>query len=126
MNIQGLPRHFVRSFIYWAAIVAVLCTAAQAPVLAAPPADSQGLKPILTYISTAWDTLTRSMTDCQSIVDPKISTASVLYLPMGFSEPESVKSLTSHCNVRVEHLPIEIHRLGEIDTSRISPPGYAR
>ena len=123
MNIQGLPRHFVRSFIYWAAIVAVLCTAAQAPVLAAPPADSQGLKPILTYISTAWDTLTRSMTDCQSIVDPKISTASVLYLPMGFSEPESVKSLTSHCNVRVEHLPIEIHRLGEIDTSRISPPG---
>lgn len=120
---QGLRKHILRSFIYWAAIVAVSCTAAQAPVLAGPPTDSQGLKPILDYISTAWDTLTRSMTDCQSIVDPKISAASVLYLPKGFSEPESVKSLTGHCNVRVEHLPIEIHQLGEIDTSKINPPG---
>ncbi|MFZ0732674.1 MAG: trehalase family glycosidase [Candidatus Sulfotelmatobacter sp.] len=123
MNIQSLRRRLLGSFICWAAIVAVFCTAAQAPVLAAPPADSEGLKPILDYISTAWDTLTRSMADCQSIVDPKISAASVLYLPMGFAEPESVKSLAGHCNVRVEHLPIEIHRLGEIDTSRISPPG---
>jgi alpha,alpha-trehalase len=123
MNIQGLHRHLVRSFICWAALVAVFCTAAQAPVLAAPPSDSQGLKPILAYISTAWDTLTRSMTDCQSIVDPKIAASSVLYLPAGFAEPESVKSLTDHCNVRVEHLPIEIRQLGEIDTSKINPPG---
>ena len=123
MNMQGLRRHIFRSTVYWAAIVAIFCTAAQAPVLAAPPTDPQGLKPILAYISTAWDTLTRSMTDCQSIVDPKISAASVLYLPMGFAEPESVKSLTRHCNVRVEHLPIEIHQLGEIDTSKINPPG---
>ena len=43
----------------------------------------QGLQPVLAYISTAWDTLTRSVTDCQSIVDPKVKEAPVLYLPAG-------------------------------------------
>jgi len=122
MNIHGLVRHCLRFFVCWAAIVAFSCSAAYSPLIAAPT-DSQGLKPILAYISTAWDTLTRSMTECQSIVDPKISAASVLYLPQGFAEPESVKSLVGHCNVRVEHLPMEIHQLGEIETSKINPPG---
>ncbi|MGB8112501.1 MAG: hypothetical protein WCF22_01930, partial [Candidatus Sulfotelmatobacter sp.] len=45
------------------------------------PANGQSLQPILSYISTAWDTLTRSMTDCESVVDPKIKLAPVLYLP---------------------------------------------
>ena len=45
------------------------------------PAQRQELKPILDYISTAWDTLTRSITDCQSLVDPKMKVAAVLYLP---------------------------------------------
>jgi len=85
--------------------------------------EGQGLKPILSYISTAWDTLTRSMTNCESFVDPKIKVAPVLYLPAGFPEPPAVQKLTADCNVRVEHLPIEIHRLGEIDTSKIQPHG---
>ena len=50
--------------------------------------NGQGLKPILDYISTAWDTLTRSMTDCQSIVDPKIAATPVLYLPKDVAEPD--------------------------------------
>src|ERR1700740_3706917 len=40
-----------------------------------------GLDAIRTYISSGWDALTRSMADCKTVVDPKISTASVLYLP---------------------------------------------
>ena len=52
--------------------------------------DGQGLKPILDYISTAWDTLTRSMTDCQSLVDPKLIVAPVLYLPAGMADPTAV------------------------------------
>ena len=63
------------------------------------------------------------MTDCQSIVDPKIAAPSVLYLPAGFQEPEALKGLTGNCNVHVEHLPMQIHRLGEIDTSNFNPPG---
>ena len=88
-----------------------------------PGANQQGLKPILDYISSAWDTLTRSMNDCQSVVDPKIKVAPVLYLPAGFTEPEAVKKLAADCNVKVEHLPIEIHHLGEIDTSKFQPHG---
>jgi alpha,alpha-trehalase len=90
---------------------------------AAPASDAKGLKPILDYISSAWDTLTRSMTDCKSIVDPKISAQPVLYLPKEMAEPASVQTLSRNCNVRVEHLPMEIHRLGEISTSNIDPPG---
>jgi alpha,alpha-trehalase len=82
-----------------------------------------GLKPILTYISTAWDTLTRSMTSCDSLVDPKLKAAPVLYLPKDFPEPPAVQKLATDCNVRVEHLPVEIHTLGEIDTSKFQPHG---
>ena len=89
----------------------------------APAGDTKGLKPILDYISTAWDTLTRSMTDCKSIVDPKITAQSVLYLPQELPEPASVQTLVGHCNVRAEHLPMQIRRLGEISTSNIDPPG---
>jgi alpha,alpha-trehalase len=100
---------------------AFLCT----PALAAPPEapEKQGLKPILSYISSAWDTLTRSMTDCQSVADPKLAQSSVLYLPAGFAGPATVQQMTSKCSVHVEHLPRPIHRLGEITTSNIDPPG---
>jgi alpha,alpha-trehalase len=103
----------------------LLCALADgqaAPAQGTVPAD-QGLKPILTYISSAWDTLTRSMTDCTSVVDPKIKVAPVLYLPSRFAEPAAVQKLAADCNVRVEHLPAEIKRLGEIDTAKIQPHG---
>src|SRR3979490_1438738 len=93
------------------------------PIEQKTTAQAQGLKPILDYISSAWDTLTRSMTDCASVVDPKIKVAPVLYLPKDIAEPAAVQKLAADCNVRVEHLPIEIHRLGEIDTDKIQPHG---
>ncbi|MFY9909096.1 MAG: trehalase family glycosidase [Candidatus Sulfotelmatobacter sp.] len=86
------------------------------------PANGQSLQPILSYISTAWDTLTRSMTDCESVVDPKIKLAPVLYLPKGMSEPAAVQELVKHCNVQIKHLPVEIRQLGEVDINKI-PPG---
>ena len=78
-----------------AGLIALLLILVQPSSFAATPneADGQGLKPILNYISTAWDTLTRSMTDCQSIVDPKIATQSVLYLPKDSAEPASPRLL---------------------------------
>ena len=112
---------FIRHFV----VVVLFCALANARSLAAPAGDpnGQGLKPILDYISSAWDTLTRSMTECQSIVDPKITEAPVLYLPKELAEPAAVQKLATDCNVRVEHLPVEIHQLGEIDTSKIQPHG---
>ena len=63
------------------------------------------------------------MTECQSIVDPKIAVTPVLYLPAGFAEPQSVQTLTTGCKVRVEHLATPIHHLGDVNTSNIDPPG---
>ncbi len=124
MCIQGWIRPFAVAF-RSLLVVAAISTLAQgqaAPTPTSVPSE-QGLKPILNYISSAWDTLTRSMTDCVSVVDPKINVAPVLYLPAGFPEPAAVQKLASDCSVRVEHLPIEIHRLGEIDTAKIQPHG---
>ena len=113
-------RRFARSTL----VVLSMCTTIAASAQTAPAtANAKGLKPILDYISTAWDTLTRSMTDCKSIVDPKITAQSVLYLPKELPEPASVQTLVGQCNVRAEHLPMQIHRLGEISTSNIDPPG---
>jgi alpha,alpha-trehalase len=103
------------------AIVCAILTQTAAIAQTTPPA--KGLKPILDYIGTAWDTLTRSMTDCRSLIDPKIKASPVLYLPAGMAEPPAVHKLASECNVRVEHLPLAIHHLGEIDTSKIQPHG---
>jgi alpha,alpha-trehalase len=106
-------------------LVTVACAILTQTHAAGQSATAQGqeLKPILDYISTAWDTLTRSMTDCQSLVDPKMKVAPVLYLPTGMAVPPALQKLSSDCNVRIEHLPVEIHRLGEVDTAKIRPHG---
>jgi len=124
MSIQAYERpaflaFAVRCFLFLALSGAV----ANAQAVAARNPEDKGLKPILNYISSAWDTLTRSMTDCVSVVDPKIKVAPVLYLPREMDESAAVRKLAADCNVRVEHLPVEIHRLGEIDTDKIQPHG---
>ena len=115
----------LRAFVLrWLVLITVACWITQIPAAGQSTSpQGQELKPILDYISTAWDTLTRSITDCQSLVDPKMKVAAVLYLPAGMAEPAAVRKLTSECNVRIEHLPVEIHRLGEVDTSKIQPQG---
>jgi alpha,alpha-trehalase len=119
------PAVFFGEFSRRALALAVVCCGLGLTLAAgqskAPPA--QGLDPILDYIATAWDSLTRSMTDCESLVDPKIKVAPVLYLPMGMAAPPAVQKLSSECSVRVEHLPLEIHRLGEVGTEKIEPHG---
>ena len=118
---RSFPAFVIRHFLF----LVVICAVANAQAVAAPASATadQGLTPILNYISSAWDTLTRSMTDCVSVVDPKIKVAPVLYLPAEVAEPAAVHKLAADCNVRVEHLPVEIHRLGEIDTGKIQPHG---
>ncbi len=125
MSIQGFDqrrsssRVVIRCFLF----LALLCTVVHAQAVASVPPADQALKPILDYISSAWDTLTRSMTECVSVVDPKIRVAPVLYLPAEVAEPAAVHKLAADCNVQVKHLPAEIHRLGEIDTGKIQPHG---
>jgi alpha,alpha-trehalase len=82
-----------------------------------------GLRQIRSYIAAGWDTLTRSLTDCKTIVDPKLAAASVLYIPADFDAPPAVLEIEKRCNVQVKHLPQVIHKLGEVDTSNLEPPG---
>jgi len=119
---QEFRRVFSR-FASFILVLGLLAVDGLAQTLAPGNAEHQGLKPILAYISAAWDTLTRSMTECQSVVDPKITATSVLYLPADSAEPEALETLTKNCNVRVEHLAMPIHHLGEVNTSDIDPPG---
>lgn len=122
MQIFFEKRTVVLRSVFLAYLLALLfcATALAAP---APTPDKQGLKPILNYISNAWDTLTRSMTSCESIVDPKIADTPVLYLPDGFEQPAAVRQLSGKCKVRVEHLPRKIEHLGQITSGNIDPPG---
>jgi alpha,alpha-trehalase len=98
-------------------------TSVHARQQAAPPASTGVSKPILDYISTGWDTLTRSMDDCSTIVDPKLVGKSILYVPADYAVPASVKNLEKKCSVEVKALPKVIHHLGEVDTSALNPPG---
>lgn len=88
-----------------------------------PKSSSGSVERIRAYISSAWDSLTRSLTDCNTVVDTKLSSASVLYLPADAAEPAAVHELENKCNVQVQHLPVVIHRLGEIDPAKIDPAG---
>ena len=87
------------------------------------PVSQQGLAPILTYISSAWDTLTRSITNCETIVDPKLVEASVLYVPANFSVPAKVGEIEKRCKVHVQHLSMPITGPGQVNPNKLTPPG---
>jgi len=89
----------------------------------AAPAQTTAPPPILDYIGKGWDVLTRSMSDCATIVDPKVTTASVLYVPADFPVTEELRALEKRCGVEIHALPRVIHKLGEIDTNKVYPHG---
>ncbi|HVO58155.1 MAG TPA: trehalase family glycosidase [Dongiaceae bacterium] len=106
----------------------VLCITLPASALASDgddtaPASPKPLEPILTYISKTWDTLTRSMEDCATVVDPKLAENSVLYLPAEMTPTAQVEDLQKRCHVQVKALPEKITRPGQLDTSKLDPPG---
>ncbi len=99
--------------------LAVLATSsAQSPTPAAP--DSQAT---LRYIHAAWDSLTRSVTDCAAMTDTKVAAVSVLYLPAGFAAPQEVTAAAERCHVRVVALPRRILKLADVRPEELSAPG---
>ena len=87
------------------------------------PTSTWALTPILEYISASWNNLTRSMSDCNSVADPKITVRPLLYLPAGFPVTPALQKLHADCDVDIEHLPKAIHQLGEIELSTIHTHG---
>ncbi|MGH9743071.1 MAG: trehalase family glycosidase [Candidatus Acidiferrum sp.] len=86
-------------------------------------AEENGLQQIRSYIGASWDLLSRSLTDCGTVVDTKLATSAVLYLPADFVEPAAVQQLQKQCRVHVLRLPDVIHHIGETDPSKIDPAG---
>ena len=115
IELNLVPRQI---FLSLALIIQFALTTQPAIAQSAQPA----LSPILTYISTGWDTLTRSMTDCQTVVDPKLTDSSVLYIPAHFSPPPAVADTQKRCNIQVKELPAAITGPGQV-TKSIYPPG---
>jgi len=81
---------------------------------------------ILKYIGEAWGKLTRSTDECASLVDPKLGDAEqpLVYLPrnMRSSSPDML-ALQAKCKVRVEVLPREIMRLGDVSQESLPRQG---
>jgi alpha,alpha-trehalase len=98
---------------------------ASVPALAqsttAPSAADQAR--IRAYISNGWETLSRSMSECKSVVDIKVHTTPVLYLPAGLAIPPAVEAMRKQCQVDVRHLPRVIHHIGDVRPSELPVEG---
>jgi alpha,alpha-trehalase len=88
-----------------------------------PSADAASNAKILSYIHNGWDTLSRSMADCKSLVDPKVTTVPVLYLPADLATPAPVAAMQKLCKVEIHRLPRKITRMGDVKVSEIPKEG---
>jgi alpha,alpha-trehalase len=105
------------SFLFAAVFFLVLGRGAVAQAISPDPDAT------LRYIRATWDSLTRSMTDCHSLVDPKVTAAPVLYLPFGFAKPQEVAAVEQECHVRVLSLPRPIEKIGDIQPQELPTEG---
>jgi alpha,alpha-trehalase len=122
---QGAFRRWIPRVRFVSALVLAICLAQPSVQAAGSNAAGaeQGLAPIRSYISASWDTLTRSMAKCDSVVDPKLAEGSIMYLPADLPVPPAVEQMQKKCSVRVEHLPVVITGPGQVDPARLGAPG---
>ncbi len=106
-----------RLFVF--AVAAIQISSAQEASSSASPNPEA----TLSYIHAAWDTLTRSMTDCHSLVDTKVTTTPILYMPAEVPAPPDVAALKDKCHVEVISLPRRIEKLGDVRPDELSKPG---
>ncbi|HET7204986.1 MAG TPA: trehalase family glycosidase, partial [Terriglobales bacterium] len=111
----------------WESFVRLVCLFLFLSAVAASQSAPAQLPPhrvsIDQYIHSAWDALTRSMTRCDSIVDPKVKAPAVLYVPHGFAIPPALQNVQQECRVDIKRLSIGIEHPGQIDPHTVSPPG---
>lgn len=107
------------------ALVAVLAVAALRGRVRAQQGAAPDPEATLRYIHGAWDSLTRSVTDCASLADVKVEGGGspVLYMPADFPAPAKVGALEANCHVRVVSLPRRIEKLGDVRPEEMYTPG---
>ncbi len=88
------------SHLSFLAVAAIVGSSAHSQDAAARPNAQPDPEATLNYIHGAWDTLTRSTTDCHSLVDIKITANPVLYLPAELAQPAEVTEAQQKCNAK--------------------------
>jgi alpha,alpha-trehalase len=79
---------------------------------------------IRSFISSSWDTLTRSLDNCKTYEDQKTDDEPTLYLPKELPRPAALDQLiTAQCRVDVELLPEAISEHGALDNAKIKTEG---
>jgi alpha,alpha-trehalase len=63
------------------------------------------------------------MSECQSLIDPKVTSPPLLYLPFGAATPLELLRLRTQCKIQIAHLPHRIQHLGDVKESEIAKPG---
>jgi alpha,alpha-trehalase len=81
---------------------------ANAASAAVPVQSFQSLDDILRYISDDWTNLRRSLAECKTYEDIKISGERALYLPADAEPPAGLAEALQKCDVRVLRLPSNI------------------
>ena len=109
-----------RTYAYLITIAVVFASAARSQP---PRPDASENAKILAYIDDSWNTLSRSMTDCKSLIDPKVTTPPILYLPAGMPVPPAVASVQKQCKIEVRNLPRKITHIGEVRVAEIPDEG---
>ncbi len=107
---------------YASLVIVALLSAGAAHSQARGPDPTENAK-ILAYIDSSWNTLSRSMTDCKSLVDPKLTTTPILYLPAGMAVPPAVASVQKQCKIEVRNLPRKITHMGDVRVAEIPDEG---
>jgi alpha,alpha-trehalase len=121
--------HPLRSFLLSAGCFFTLAGGATSAAAQNSPAPATatrnaGLAPIRQYISDGWNTLTRSLSECSNVVDPKLAASqSVLYFPADFAVPPAMQALQKRCSFQINYLPKKIEVPGEIDPGTLSEQG---
>ena len=97
------------------------------PAVAPREAVSVNADATLRYIHTSWDSLTRSMTNCESLADVKVRDSdgaqTILYLPADLPAPLKVHAMEQSCKVRIISLPRRIEKLGDVRPEELHTQG---
>jgi alpha,alpha-trehalase len=110
-------------YLFLLATAAIATSNAQAPTSNPGPGQQPDPEATLRYIHGAWDTLTRSTTDCHSLVDIKVTANPVLYLPADVARPADVAEAEQKCHVKVVTLPRKIEKIADVQPSELAVPG---
>lgn len=116
-----------RKVLLWLLVLDLIITLHAAPAQTAPPvsrsATPNAHQELVLYIHNAWQSLTRSMSDCSSLADPKLKTQPVLYVPFDFQVPADDLRRIQRCKITLQKLPKPITHVGELKPADVPRHG---